>query len=482
LIQQVEKLVQDLHVCQELYEVVGKLWLRYLLIRENRHKNETDFQHILAEQKKRNVAEDLQPEANAQVNDMAEWFRDFSSEFLPSENMAPFSEEQIGSKKRKLEDRGVSGTKLPRISENGEVQQKSASIAKNLGGNHVTLESDTVPKLSLSLCFCFLGCLLLREPVLLIDLLRLARKGKLPYISAFKDLAETSHLSTSERVIIEGHRVPTAVYLQKQCYVLIETLNLDIPRLPFGILLNRFVRELKLSSYVLKLAKHLYALLYDPCLDIYGNHESGVPQPHIVVPAFILLALKLCEASSLVQSDKTSASKERASGLTSTPEPFSVNDWLVGRLSTVESQPGDVPYFSSDLMKLERLQFPNYASYCKSIFGCYLPSGFDHLDSLFSDIHMDAQLPKKTHHKEVKICPPKDSKGDQEGGTHHYTLQRLMWQSRRKQSGWVRTQEVHPSYMLMLEFLAAYFEESSATLLLAVSWLEQRLLASRTAH
>ncbi|OAQ86587.1 eukaryotic translation initiation factor 5A [Purpureocillium lilacinum] len=160
-----------------------------------------------------------------------------------------------------------------------------------------------MPKVPDTIGICYLGCLLLRIPTRLGELIQWANRGDLPYKTAFHDLpreiqdrmpsAYVKALKLPFRTGLTGGDLYTAV----MDLVLSYQLNYEMvfPEANFVSTLVHYAKELALPVESIIVAKRLAALLDSSFEFPVGNHKiRHIHHPEIHITTLLIVAMKLC--------------------------------------------------------------------------------------------------------------------------------------------------------------------------------------------
>ena len=223
---QVETLIAQYDVSPEIYSIVGRLWFRYL---ETRRRGANKLENSALGKRKRKPKRkkrrrairrsnfgippedvvfhddeeeeeeerednenDAQPtESQAASNtfttheDLEAWLEGIGA--IKSQKKKPSSEDEEEEEEEEEREKEAEEEEEEEGEEEEEEESEGTkendtnvnSEGEELGGDRfayelmdVHLETEGLPSMSLSLCICFVACMLMREPLLLSDLLR----------------------------------------------------------------------------------------------------------------------------------------------------------------------------------------------------------------------------------------------------------------------------------------------------------------------
>jgi transcription initiation factor TFIIIB Brf1 subunit/transcription initiation factor TFIIB len=208
-----------------------------------------------------------------------------------------------------------------------------------------------VPKLSLSLCFLYLACLWLREPILLRDFIVWAREERLPYVSAVKTLPP----SVRNILLYRPFRFPTSRSLLKTTKKLSDFLDfVPPPHDPFTIFI-RFYKDLSLPMELLPCTLRLWER-NKPTLSLH----SRIPM-HAMLMAYVVITLKLCYGFD----DKYRTKLADKHNFYKNLSIRTLQQWLEHRIKLVSETPFHNPHSLREWKSLSRHELQSYLEFCK---------------------------------------------------------------------------------------------------------------------
>ncbi|XP_076341704.1 TATA box-binding protein-associated factor RNA polymerase I subunit B-like [Tachypleus tridentatus] len=194
-----------------------------------------------------------------------------------------------------------------------------------------------------TLCFCYLGLLLLRESILLSDLLRWCKVGILPLLDAGNCLPPSMKLQAIDIPAFQIQELPYPSYIDLETGKLAHYLGVStIPPQQLEPIVARHLKELNLPSEILLLVKclldifppHLQWDFSDVALKVKAderhNLESlSIPPFEARAVAYVIVALKLLFGiDGTTEREISSHLKKISKFLPTGVNLFSFADWM----------------------------------------------------------------------------------------------------------------------------------------------------------
>lgn len=199
--------------------------------------------------------------------------------------------------------------------------------------------------LNITLAIIYLGCLCLHEPITIGDLIRWARSGVLPFLSAYKILP----VNMKQAIYLKPTRVPKSEVISNNCRDLVEQLKLDIPPMNFRSILRSWKSDLFLPDNIVEYVERL--------VNRYG-FEFTICQkqsPHALLMACVVIVMKLIYG---FEDKKTYEPRINISCK-------NLEAWLNEMMTKLISARIDIPWSVSDLMHMSYQNFKQFIEFCK---------------------------------------------------------------------------------------------------------------------
>ncbi|XP_022240491.1 TATA box-binding protein-associated factor RNA polymerase I subunit B-like [Limulus polyphemus] len=219
-----------------------------------------------------------------------------------------------------------------------ELLQKDRRYLTKFAGKQV--EYMTVRK---TLCFCYLGLLLLKESILLSDLLRWCKAGVLPFFDAGNCLPPSMKLQAADIPYFQIQELPNPSYIDLETGKLAHYLGVStIPPQRLEPIVARHLKELNLPSEILSLVKSLIDI-FPPTNewnfnnvgqkvkeDEKNNSESlSIPPFEARSISYVIVALKLLFGlDGTTEREMSNHLKKISKFLPKDVNIFSFEDWM----------------------------------------------------------------------------------------------------------------------------------------------------------
>ncbi|XP_020383042.1 TATA box-binding protein-associated factor RNA polymerase I subunit B isoform X1 [Rhincodon typus] len=187
-------------------ETLCNIWRRYLQKTQQAYTNKP----IDVPRRKRMVSEMVSDSSELMTNSDVSW-----SSLTESDPEA--------------QDSSIQLTKDAVVSEDEATSIRSGSIDGSLY-RRTTYRKDLLMSMPLTLAFCYLALLWLRESITLADLLRFVSERQIPYLNAFQYFPEEMKLYGPDIRIFQVQSIPSYEEIQKKMHEL--AVFLDMPRFP----------------------------------------------------------------------------------------------------------------------------------------------------------------------------------------------------------------------------------------------------------
>ncbi len=191
---QVETMISRFGCSENLYQIVGQLWLQFL---------KKYYEHIYTDTDKSDEASQVIVDGEDEIKDNDE-LQDSVDQSDPAANESPAPENTENNNNGVIEEEVVQNQAGSDPLNNTNVTDKSNVNADQQHGENngeaaktedkekappiTAFLSRKKPKFSLSVCFIYLGCLWCREPIDISDIMRWMRSGELPFVSVVNSL------------------------------------------------------------------------------------------------------------------------------------------------------------------------------------------------------------------------------------------------------------------------------------------------------
>lgn len=179
----------------------------------------------------------------------------------------------------------------------------SASQASRRSRRRSRTKTDGSPNILETLCLCYIGLLLLREPVTVADVYAWASSGELLYYRASKEvpLGMRERLPATYQDLLEPQQVGRPQKLHKGILDILFTLRVEfgmaLPPINHLLILYRWIRELALPVEVFA-AVQRFARIFDLHLSYELDVKAGrkdvvLRYPEAILGALVVVATKL---------------------------------------------------------------------------------------------------------------------------------------------------------------------------------------------
>lgn len=202
--------------------------------------------------------------------------------------------------------------------------------------------------MNITLAILYLGCMCVREPVIIADIIRWVRSGKIPFLSAYKILPP----NIKELFFFRPLYVPNCSTINKTCKLLVEQLDLGSMIAPLNIqpIIRTWIKELLLPEdvvlYIDKLVQR-----YDANFSISAN-----PSCHSMLMGYVVFTLKLIYGFFDIKT-KTE--------LIENIKYKTIEEWIDHKINNLIEARIENPWKVSELMHLPRSSLKKFINFCK---------------------------------------------------------------------------------------------------------------------
>lgn len=232
-------------------------------------------------------------------------------------------------------------------------------------------EFMSLPK---TLCFCYLGLLLLSEDILLCDIIRFAMEGHFPYMDATHHLPESMELQDSDWTLFTPGAPPNLKKIVSLSTQL--AMFLKIPKFPSRPLLPiavRFIKDLGLPDDLITVVKNLLQKRRSPApwippLKKQRFSKATIPLYEVEAMAYVLVAAKLVFGLDGKAERKLSKFANKKNTKDSNLNYFVWDEWLANtKLKEMFLRSRNIPhsYFHENSLDVELIH-SNYFDVLKS--------------------------------------------------------------------------------------------------------------------